>query len=124
MLTDTTAVSDLDPIFKPTRIALLGVTPNPQSVGGRLLSNLVGGGFRGVVYPVNPASEAVLGISCYPDVRALPRTPDLGIICAPAAQVPELLEQCGEAGVRGVIINSAGFREAGPEGMALEERLR
>ncbi|MBN2198892.1 MAG: GNAT family N-acetyltransferase, partial [Candidatus Aminicenantes bacterium] len=113
----------LDRIFKPQRIALVGVTVNPRSVGGKILSNLVSGGFRGVVYPVNPTLEAVMGIQCYPDVRSLPKTPDLAVLCAPAAQVPDLLGQCGEAGILGVIVVSAGFRETGPEGRALEERL-
>lgn len=114
----------LDSMFHPQRIAVIGVTPNPLSVGGKILTNLVGGGFRGVVYPVSPSSEAVLGIPCYPSVGALPKAPDLGIICAGAELVPDLLRQCGEAGIRGIIINSAGFREAGPEGRALEDRVR
>lgn len=117
-------VHNLDPIFQPKRIAVVGVTPNPQSVGGKILSNLVGGGFRGVVYPVSATSEAVLGIPCYPDVRSLPKTPDLGIICTAAAQVPAAVIECGEAGVGGLIINSAGFREVGPEGRQLEDEVR
>ncbi len=117
------SIRNLDKIFKPQRIALVGVTPNPKSVGGRILANLVGGGFRGVVYPVNPASEAVMGIPCYPDIASLPRTPDLGIICAPAPQVPALVREAGRAGVGGLIIVSAGFRETGPEGLALEEQV-
>jgi acetyltransferase len=118
------SVHNLDPIFNPRRIAVIGVTPNPQSVGGKILSNLVGGGFHGVVYPVSPTSEAVLGIPCYPDLRSLPKTPDLGIICSGAAQVPQFVRDCGEAGVGGLIINSAGFREIGQEGRELEALLQ
>ncbi|MBN1917277.1 MAG: bifunctional acetate--CoA ligase family protein/GNAT family N-acetyltransferase [Verrucomicrobia bacterium] len=121
---DTRNVHNLDRIFRPTRIALVGVTINPNSVGGKVLGNLVGGGFRGVVYPVNPTSEAVLGIQCYPDVARVPRTPDLAVICAAAGEVPDLVRQCGEAGIRGIIIMSAGFREIGPEGRALEDQVR
>ncbi|HVP90193.1 MAG TPA: GNAT family N-acetyltransferase [Terriglobales bacterium] len=116
-------IQALDRIFKPQRIALVGVTPNPKSVGGRVLANLVGGGFRGVVYPVNPASEAVMGIPCFPDVKGLPKTPDLAILCGPAAQVPDAVRECGEAGVLGLVILSAGFKETGPEGRALEDRV-
>src|SRR5512139_1500311 len=112
-------IHNLDRIFKPQRIALVGVTQNPKSVGGRILSNLVSGGFRGVVYPVNPSLEAVMGIQCYPGVRGLPRSADLAVICAPAAHVPAIVRECGEAGTFGIIIVSAGFREAGPEGKAL-----
>lgn len=113
----------LDKIFKPQRIAVVGVSPNPRSVSGRILANLIGGGFRGVVYPVSPSVEAVMGIPCFPSAASLPRTADLGIICAAAAQVPGLVRECGEAGIRGLIVVSAGFRETGPAGLALEESL-
>ena len=117
-------VHKLDRIFNPHRIAVIGVTINPNSVGGKVLSNLVGGGFRGVVYPVNPDSEAVLGIPCYPDVKSLPKTPDLAVICSPAAEVPSLVRQCGEAGILGLIIMSAGFRETGAVGAKLEKQIK
>ncbi len=116
-------ISGLDKIFKPRRIALLGLSPNPKSVGGRILANLVGGGFAGVVYPVHPTLEAVMGIPCFRDLSRLPNVPDLGIICAAAAQVPDLVRACGEAGVDGLVIVSAGFGETGPEGRALESRV-
>lgn len=114
----------LDKFFKPQRIALVGVGPNPKSVGGRILANLTGGGFRGVVYPVSPTAEAVMGIPCYPSVAKAPRTPDLGILCPAAAQVPDLVRECGEAGIPALIIVSSGFKETGPEGRALEDRVR
>jgi acetyltransferase len=116
-------VHKLDRIFNPQRIALIGVTINPKSVGGKVLSNLVGGGFRGVVYPVNPDHEAVLGIQCYPNVESLPKTPDLGVICTAAEKVPGLVRECGEAGILGIIIMSAGFKEIGPEGKKLEDQI-
>ncbi|HOD66943.1 MAG TPA: GNAT family N-acetyltransferase [candidate division Zixibacteria bacterium] len=114
----------LDRLFDPRRIALIGVTINPNSVGGKVLANLVAGGYRGVVYPVNPDSEAVMGIPCYPSVAALPRTPDLAVICAPAEKVPAAVLECGRAGILGIIILSAGFKETGPEGAALEQEIR
>lgn len=114
----------LDKIFRPQRIALVGASPNPRSVSGKVLANLVGGGFKGVVYPVSPTSEAVMGIPCFPGLASLPKTPDLAVICAPAAQVPDLVRDCGEKGVFGLIIVSAGFREVGPEGLALEEKIK
>ncbi len=114
----------LNNIFNPKRIALIGVTTNPNSVSGKVLINLVSGGFRGVVYPVNPEHEAVMGIPCYPDVKSLPKIPDLGIICSPAEKVPAAVRLCGEAGIRGIIIISAGFRETGEAGLKLEETVR
>ena len=116
-------VRSLDRIFRPQRIALVGASPNPKSVAGTVLRNLVGSGYTGVVYPVSPAHESVLGVQCWPDLAALPRTPDLAVVCSPAAQVPGVVRACGEAGIRGLWIVSAGFRETGPEGRALEERV-
>lgn len=116
-------VHGLDSILKPTRIAVTGVSINPNNVAGRVLRNLVGGTFRGAVYPINPTSEAVLGIPCHPAIRSLPKVPDLVIVCSGAQDVEATLVESGEAGVGGVIIMSAGFGEAGEEGTQLQERL-
>lgn len=118
------SVRNLDCFFRLKRIALIGVTINPNSVGGRVLSNLVTGGFGGVVYPVNPDSEAVMGMPCYPDLRSLPKTPDLAVVCTAAAKVPDVVRECGEAGIKAIIIMTAGFREIGDEGRLLEEQVR
>jgi acetyltransferase len=115
------AIKKLDSIFKPKRIALIGVSNNPDSVGGITLRNLVGGGYNGVVYPVNPKREAVFGIPCYPDVKSLPKVPDLAVIMTAAKHVPQIVRECGESGIHGIIIMSAGFKEAGKEGKALED---
>jgi len=117
-------IHKLNNIFNPQRIALIGVTSNPNSVSGKVLSNLVSGGFRGVVYPVNPDNEAVMGIPCYPDLKSLPRVPDLGIICTPAEKVPGVIRECGKMGILGIIIISAGFKETGAEGKLLEDQIR
>jgi acetyltransferase len=118
------AIKKLNSIFKPKRIALIGVSDNPNSVGGITLRNLVGGGFNGVVYPVNPKREAVFGIPCYPDVKSLPKTPDLAVIMTAAKFVPGIIRECGEAGIHGVIIMSAGFKESGAEGKILEDQVK
>lgn len=118
------AIKKLNSIFKPKRIALIGVSDNPNSVGGITLRNLVGGGFNGVVYPVNPKREAVFGIPCYPDVKSLPKTPDLAVIMTAAKFVPGIIRECGEAGINGIIIMSAGFKESGEEGKELENLVK
>ena len=105
------ALRKLDNIFRPKRIALIGVSNDPNSVGGITLRNLVGGGFPGVVYPINPRREAVMGIPCYPDLKSLPKTPDLAVIMTAARAVPGIISECGEAGIHGIIIMSAGFKE-------------
>jgi len=117
-------ITKLDSIFRPKRIALIGVSNNPDSVGGITLRNLVSGGFGGVVYPVNPKREAVMGIPCFPTVKSLPKTPDLAIIMTSANTVPGIVKECGEAGIKGIIIMSAGFKEIGEEGAILEKKLK
>jgi len=100
------------------------VSNDPNSVGGLTLKNLVGGGFQGVIYPINPRREAVMGIPCFPDVKSLPKTPDLAVIMTAAEQVPDIIVECGNAGINGIIIMSAGFKESGEEGKLLEENLK
>jgi acetyltransferase len=114
---------NLDKIFAPTRIAVVGASNDPSGVGYTILRNLIGSGFSGVIYPVNPGKEAVQGIQAYADVKSLPRPADLAVICTPAKTVPTIIGQCGEMGIMGVIVISAGFREIGPEGKALEEEM-
>ncbi len=116
-------VHNLDCIFKPKRIALVGVSSNPNSVSGKVLTNIVSAGFKGVVYPVNPEFEAVMAMPCFPDLKSLPRTPDLAVICTAATEVPDKVRECGEAGINGVIIMSSGFRETGEEGALLEKMI-
>ena len=118
------SIRNLDKIFDPHRIAVIGASDSPTSVGYTVLRNLIGSGFRGVVYPVNPKREAVQGIQAYKDIPNLPHTPDLAVICTPAPSVPTIVRQCGEAGTMGVVIISAGFREIGLEGRELEELVR
>ncbi|OPL18380.1 MAG: GCN5 family acetyltransferase [Candidatus Aegiribacteria sp. MLS_C] len=117
-------IHGLEKLLDPKRIALIGVTINPNSVGGKVLSNLIGGAYRGVVYPVNPVSEAIMGVPCYPDLDSLPRVPDLAMVCTPADKVPGTVEKCGQIGIKGVIVMSAGFEESGAEGRELAGKLR
>jgi acetyltransferase len=117
-------IRTLHKIFRPKRIALIGVSNNPDSVAGIALKNLVGGGFEGVVYPINPKYEAVMGITCYPDIKSVPKTPDLAVIATSGTRVPQLIKECGEAGVQGIIIMSAGFKESGEEGRKLEAQVK
>ncbi len=117
------SIENLDKIFHPRRIAVIGASDTPGSVGYTMLQNLIGTGFRGVVYPVNPKHESVQGIQAYKDVASLPHAPDLGVICTRAASVPEIVKTLGEVGTRGVVIISAGFREIGQEGRDLEQQI-
>jgi len=117
------SIRNLDKIFDPHRVAVVGASDTPTSVGYTVLRNLVGSGFRGVVYPVNPKRESVQGIQAYRDIPSLPHAPDLAVVCTPAPTVPPLIRACGEAGTRGIVIISAGFREIGEEGRKLERLI-
>ena len=114
---------NLEKIFAPKRIAVVGASDDPGSVGQTVLRNLIGSGFNGVVYPVNLKRESVMGIAAYPSLQAIPKQVDLAIIATPARTVPDLIEECGQAGILGVIVISAGFKEIGEEGRQLEEEI-
>ena len=113
----------LDPFFTPTNVAVIGATENPGSVGRTLLWNLVKSPFGGTVFPVNPKRPSVLGIKAYPTIGDVPAKVDLAVIVIPAPAVPAAVEQCGAAGVKAVIIISAGFKETGPQGVELERQV-
>ena len=117
------SIQNLDKIFNPHHVAVIGASDAPTSVGYTVLRNLVGSGFQGVVYPVNPKRESVQGIHAYKDVPSLPHPPDLAVVCTPAPTVPGIVRACGEAGTRGLVIISAGFREIGPEGRKIEQEV-
>ncbi|HEX8835097.1 MAG TPA: CoA-binding protein, partial [Abditibacteriaceae bacterium] len=113
----------LDVFFAPRTIAVIGATETAGSVGRTLFWNLITNPFGGTVYPVNPKRPNVLGVKAYPTIADVPEAVDLAVIVTPAPAVPELIEQCVAAGVKGAIIISAGFKEIGPAGVELERRV-
>ena len=114
----------LDAIFAPDSVAVVGASEKPGSVGRTLLWNLVSNPFGGTIFPVNPKRDSVLGIEAYKSVSGIEADVDLAVIATPAPTVPGIVEECGEAGVEGLIIVSAGFREVGEEGAELEHDIR
>jgi len=114
---------NLDRIFNPKSIAVIGASDEEGSVGYALMKNLTELGFAGRVYPVNIHKKEILGYKAYGNVEQLPETVDLAIVVVPAKTVPDIVEQCGKTGILGVIIISAGFKEIGPEGKALEDKI-
>jgi acetyltransferase len=117
-------IRNLNKIFRPRRIAVVGASDVQGKVGQIVLHNLIGHGFAGVVYPINFKRESVQGITAYPRLADLPHAPDLAVLCMPAASAPEVVEQCGHLGILGVVILSAGFRETGAAGRLLEDQVR
>src|SRR5215467_12530314 len=116
--------SSLAAIFKPQRVAVIGATEKPASVGRTVLRNLLDQPFGGTIFPVNPSRSNVLGIRCYANIAAIGEKVDLAVIITPAETVPGVLEECVSAGVRGAIVISAGFAEHGAEGAERESRIR
>ena len=113
----------LDAIFAPRAVAVIGATEKAGSVGRSILWNLIQSPFGGTVYPVNPKRPNVLGIRSYPKIAAVPEPVDLAVVVTPAPTVPQVIAECVEAGVKGAIIISAGFKEIGPEGAELERKV-
>src|SRR5574341_757621 len=110
----------LDVFFAPENVAVIGATEMQGSVGRTLLWNLISTPFGGAVFPVNPKRSSVLGIKAYPSIAAVPEHVDLAVVIVPAQACPGVIRQCGEAGVKAAIVISAGFKELGPQGAALE----
>lgn len=113
----------LDAIFTPKSVAVIGASEKPGSVGRTLLWNLISNPFGGTVFPVNPHRHSILGIKAYPSIFAVPETVDLAVIATPAPTVPTIISQCVDAGIKGAIILSAGFKETGTEGVRLEQEI-
>ncbi len=114
---------ELDELFRPASVAVIGASNTPGKVGTSLFRNILQAGYRGVAYPVNPSWKSVSGVRCYPGVEDLPEAPDLGVVIVPAPAVPDVVDQLGKIGTRGLVIISAGFREVGGAGLALEQEV-
>ncbi len=110
----------IDFFFEPKSVAVIGASRKPGKIGHEVLKNLLEGGFPGDIYPVNPKADEILGLRCYRSIKELPPT-DLAVICIPANAVISAVEECGERGVKGAIVISAGFSEIGRRD--LEEKL-
>jgi acetyltransferase len=110
----------LGAFFKPRAVAVVGATDKAGSVGRTILTNLIASPFGGTVYPVNPKRRSVLGIAAVRDVASIPEPVDLAVVITPPPSVPDIVAECGRAGVPAIIVISAGFKEVGEEGARLE----
>src|SRR4030067_3347080 len=114
---------NLDKIFNPKSVAIIGASDVKGSVGYAIVKNLTQQGYAGKVYLVNIRKPEILGVRTYPTVMEVPEAVDLAMIATPAKTVADVMEECGHAGVKGAIIVSAGFKETGAEGKALEQKI-
>ncbi len=112
----------LDNIFKPENIAVVGASEEKDSIGRTIMENLMERP-KGELYPVNPNRDEVLGLKSKSKVTEIPESVDLGVIATPAPTVPQVVEECGESGIGGLVIISAGFSETGKEGKKLEQEI-
>lgn len=113
----------LDTLFNPRSIAVFGASESADSVGAKVHANLVAGGFDGAIVPINPKYDTLRGERCFARIADVPETVDLAVIATPAATIPAILQDLGAADVGVAIVLSAGFREAGEAGRALEARI-
>ncbi|MEO8631274.1 MAG: CoA-binding protein, partial [Betaproteobacteria bacterium] len=100
---------NLERLFAPTSVALIGASEKPHSIGAIVLRNLREAGFAGAILPVNPKYDFVAGVKAYPSVQSLPITPDLAVICTPPATVPQLIGELGALGTRAALVLTGGL---------------
>ncbi len=109
--------------FAPTSMAIIGASREPGKLGYEVLQNMLKSGFKGSIYPVNPNASEILGLKCYPSILDVLEPVDMVVITIPAKFVAKALDECGQRGVKGAIIITAGFREVGSAGAQLEREL-
>jgi acetyltransferase len=114
----------LEALFAPQSVAVIGASTKSDSLGRVVFKNILFHGYTGVVYPVNPKANSILGVKAYPSVLAVPDEIDLAVIIVPASAVGAVLEECGQKKVRASVIISAGFKEIGAEGAKREAELQ
>ncbi|MDJ1423689.1 MAG: CoA-binding protein [Candidatus Methanoperedens sp.] len=112
----------LSSIFEPESIAVIGASSNEMKWGGRILKNILSG-FRGPVYPVNPKEANIQGLTTYSSILDIPYDVEMAVVTVPASSVLPVVEECGEKGVKGLVMISAGFSETGSAGAELEKKL-
>jgi len=119
----TDPIRQLDAILRPKSVAVIGASTSPDKMGHEILKNIIDSGFEGNVYPINPKAEVILDLACHKSVKDIAKVPDMAVIIIPARFVPQAVQECGEAGVKGAVIITGGFSEAGDEGEALQNQV-
>ncbi|WP_335697517.1 MULTISPECIES: acetate--CoA ligase family protein [unclassified Sporosarcina] len=116
--------AELDPLFHPRTIAVLGTSENTNKIGYLQLKALLDGGFTGDIFPIHRSAKEIAGLTCYPSVKNVPDQVDLAILCVGIDQVETCLIECGESGVKAAIVFAAGYSEIGEAGIAAQDRLK
>lgn len=116
-------MNDINYIFNPSQIAVIGASKSKEKIGFAILDNIIRSGYKGDIYPVNPREEEICGIKSYCSVKDIGSPIDLAVITVPVKRVIQVAEECGESGVKGLVVITAGFKEVGTEGLKLEREL-
>ena len=116
-------MSDLSLLFNPRSMAVIGASNTPGKIGNAVIQNIKSSGYKGELYPVNPKEEEIIGLKAYPSITAIGKPVDVAVFCVPAKASLAIAEECGQAGVKHLIVITAGFKEIGGEGKVLEENL-
>ncbi len=111
----------LDKILKPKSVAVVGASTDPFKWGYMLLNAIKQSGFEGSIYPINPKAEEIMGLKCYPSVKAVPGEVDMALVVVPAKFVPSVFQELADIGTKGAVVITSGFSEAGDEGKKLIE---
>ncbi|MGA8178956.1 MAG: acetate--CoA ligase family protein [Desulfobacterales bacterium] len=114
---------ELDTIFSPKSVAVIGASSTPGKVGHDIFANILRGGYSGTLYPVNPRAKSILCVRAYPTIKEIPDPVDLAMIILPPHPALKAVEEAADMGVKSIVIVSAGFREVGGEGLELEKRI-
>lgn len=116
-------VASLTPLFHPQHVAVIGASRDPSRIGAKVLDALLSAGFRGTLHPVNPSTASIRGLTPSPSITRVPARVDVAVIAVPREQVLPVVDQCGAAGVRTLVVITAGFAEVGTEGARLQQTL-
>ncbi|MBU4287311.1 MAG: CoA-binding protein, partial [Proteobacteria bacterium] len=116
-------MQNLDAIFSPQSVAVVGASTTPGKVGHDIFANILRGGYKGILYPVNPNAKSVLSVRAYPNILDIRGDVDLAIIILPPRIALKAIQEAIEKGVKAVVIVSAGFREVGGEGLEIENQI-
>lgn len=114
---------DLTSMSKPQSVAVVGASAKPGKIGHTILNNVISSGYGGKIFPINPKEKEIAGLKAYVSVSEVPQQVDLAVIAVPAARVLDVARDCGQAGVKSLVVITAGFKEVGAEGLELEKQL-
>ncbi|MDD4335446.1 MAG: CoA-binding protein, partial [Desulfotomaculaceae bacterium] len=116
-------MSDLGSLFNPKSVAIIGASKSPGKIGNVIVKNMINCGYNGKILPVNPRESEIEGLQCYPSVDKIPEAAEMAVLSVPAVKSLEIAEVCGKQGFKYLVVITAGFKETGKEGLALERKL-